>query len=307
MSPFFPTHALGMLQRATAGLACAWLAMGVSVAWSADPAIDAKALVGKRVGGESGFTLDTEDTKYLEPACTLVFTYQIRKGGEAWFTIIETNPIPDRPEYAMARGPISLHHYCYAKVSLSRYHREKSAKLRAKHLLRTVNEFNFMVQHPEWLPKNWPYLATMYVELGRAYLIDNQFGPAVGAFTKALDIDKSYRDAYVALSGLMAEKGARDKALAYATEGLRHHPESKNLQRRYTELGGKLPYPEPYKKETSPPTQVPQAAESISTAAATEATSGTATPTSEPLPSPTPDATSTEPEKKPNPHCRFCP
>jgi tetratricopeptide (TPR) repeat protein len=295
-----------MFRRATVGLAYAWLAMGASNAWSADPEIDAKTLIGKHVGSENGFTLDAEDTKYMEPVCMLVFTYQVRGGIDAWFRLIKTNPIPDRPEYAMARNAISLHHYCYAKVSLSRYYREKLFDLRTAHLLRTVHEFNFMVDHPEWLPENWPYLPLMYVELGRAYRIGNQLDLAIGAFTKALKIDRSYHDAYVALSSLMAGKGARDKALEYAAEGLRHNPSSKNLQNRYVGLGGKLPYPEPYEKDARQPASATSTAES--NPAVTPTTEpAPSMPGEPPIPGPASTSASTDPEKKTTPHCRFCP
>jgi hypothetical protein len=94
------------------------------------------------------------------------------------------------------------------------------------------------------------------------------------------------------------------KALEIITEGLRHNPDTKSLQRRYTELGGELPYPAPIEptpaveaeaaKPEEPPTPTPNSVEPA--ASPTTVPPAPVEPTAEPqIGSPT------------NPYCRFCP
>jgi hypothetical protein len=58
--------------------------------------------------------------------------------------------------------------------------------------------------------------------------------------------------AYVELADIQASNKKPQDALKTVTEGLGHAPDSKPLKRRYAELGGKLPYPEPVVKKSSP-------------------------------------------------------
>jgi len=57
-------------------------------------------------------------------------------------------------------------------------------------------------------------------------------------------------DVYIAVADNYKESGNKTKALELVTEGLKINPDSKGLKRRYTELGGKLPYPEAVDKTT---------------------------------------------------------
>ena len=50
----------------------------------------------------------------------------------------------------------------------------------------------------------------------------------------------------VALGNVYEKLGEKSKALHYVEEGLRYKPDSSFLKRRYQELGGQSPYPDPY-------------------------------------------------------------
>jgi hypothetical protein len=107
------------------------------------------------------------------------------------------------------------------------------------------------------------------------------------------------------------EVGNKQKALEMATEGLKLNPNSKGLKRRYTEFGGKLPYPEAVDK-TMPTEASKEEIKSVDTPESLPplegATSQAADPTK--LTAPTEPTSQVDPSKigsPKNPYCRFCP
>lgn len=158
----------------------------------------------------------------------------------------------------------------------------------------------------------------VHLQMGVAYRLYPLEGKAIAEFMEAIKGNPKLAQAYVELADIQAKNKKSQEALKTVTEGLRHAPDSKPLKRRYAELGGKLPYPEPAVKKSSP-------------AADADAAATTSQALPEPQASPSPAATippeasvSTKAEEKPaepattppapakigspnNPHCRFCP
>lgn len=158
----------------------------------------------------------------------------------------------------------------------------------------------------------------VHLQMGVAYRLYPLEGKAIAEFMEAIKGNPQLAQAYVELADIQAKNKKSQEALKTVTEGLRHAPDSKPLKRRYAELGGKLPYPEPVVKKSSP-------------AADADAAATTSQALPEPQASPSPAATippeasvSTKAEEKPaepvttppapakigspnNPHCRFCP
>jgi len=104
----------------------------------------------------------------------------------------------------------------------------------------------YMVKHPEFLPVNWPHMKRMYLELGVARTLQKRPQIAIKDFYEALGLDPAYEQAHIALADAWTDLGQNKKALEQVSEGLRHRPDSKPLQRRFKKLGGNLPFPEPY-------------------------------------------------------------
>jgi len=95
------------------------------------------------------------------------------------------------------------------------------------------------------------------------------------------------------------------KALETISEGLRHLPDSKGLQRRYKALGGKLPYPAPIGKPLEK--VLPQSSEKIEQPSGKhELTKMGSVVPPPPVPMPLPEISTPEDTKR-NPWCRFCP
>lgn len=149
---------------------------------------------------------------------------------------------------------------------------------------------------------DWQYMPLMHTEKGEMYIWEKNYAGALTEAQKALSQNPKFAKAH-ALS-VTAYKGMNqtDKALAAATEGLKHNPESRSLKRLYVETGGKPPYPEPYEKPQEPETVSAEPPPTETKSAVESTTEGTQL-------TPTTPANPVVPEsiQKANPYCRFCP
>ncbi len=230
----------------------------------------------------------------LEPVCALVLAAQHSGGESVWYEKLRNNPVLDQPENLIAKGAQSFHHYCWAELHMARYYSARTILEKRARLQDASGDYGYMITKPEFLPLNWPYLPKMHLKYGGVASLMGKDQEAINSFLQAIKLDPSYELAYSALSDFMQKKGSKAKAFEYVVEGLKHNPDSKRLKRRYTELGGKLPYPAPYVKAT--PSTAPEPAAS-----------------SAPVTTPAePNRAATESPKEPmgtpsNPYCRFCP
>lgn len=138
-----------------------------------------------------------------------------------------------------------MHHYCLGLNDVNRYYRESNAQLKKGLLSSAVGEFGYMVDH---LPPGSALLADAYQNRGRVFLLQGQEANGVKDLHKALELNPKNPRTYLILADQVERGPGKDKALQLVIEGLRHIPASKGLQRRYQELGGKLPFPEPHEK-----------------------------------------------------------
>lgn len=188
------------------------------------------------------------------------------------------------------------HHYCAAVNFLNRYYRDRTKQAKAFNLNNARSNFEYMVTHAA---PSYSLMPEIYLNLGTIYSLMNQTGKAITHFNKAIELNPRQPRAYNALADYYAKNSQTAKALEAVYEGLRHNPGTKSLQRRYTELGGRLPYPEPI--EPMP------VIESVA-----EKRDEPATPAPAAYPG-EPSAVPAEPVVQPgigsptNPYCRFCP
>lgn len=278
--------------------------------------------------------LGINDVIFLEPVCALIFKYSNRfvkdNSLQQWYIQLQDSPLLDLPEYNIAKGAISLHHYCYSKVVEHYYYKEKDPIKRTFWAGYVASGYKFVIDHQEYRPTNWHYLAKLYVDYGNALMLGGkltQSALAINAFETALRNDNAFVPAMVSLAEVYEKLGKKSKALEYVTEGLRYKPNSKSLKLRYEELGGKPPYPEPYPapeltshteelkpSETTPPERKEgEATTTQVTPNVKEAGQGTDPKQNMP---PAADsmgknqdkpATGTGSQPSNNPFCRFCP
>lgn len=146
----------------------------------------------------------------------------------------------------------------------------------------------------------------IHLHKGKALRLYQKEGQAVGEFMEAIRGNPALAQAYVELADIQARNKKSDEALKTVTEGLRHAPDSKPLMRRYTELGGKPPYPAPIEPAKGEPlTAKPDETTSPAPAPAspvepTESTPAAVAPTTESIAPPVVGSPK-------NPYCRFCP
>lgn len=202
---------------------------------------------------------------------------------------------------------IHIHHYCAGLNFLNRSYGMASAKDRQGTLGGAVREFDYVLSHAS---PDFYLRAEILMNRGVALSQLKRPGEAIANLTQAIEKSPDLPRAYMTLADIYDAQKQRAKALETVTEGLRHSPGTRSLQRRYTELGGKLPYPEPIKPA---PAEPPQAAVQPETPAQPveppTATNQPATAAAQPA-----EATPAQPaEAAPkigsptNPYCRFCP
>ncbi len=192
---------------------------------------------------------------------------------------------------------IHIHHYCAGLNFLNRSYGMSSTKDRQGTLGGAVREFDYVLTHasPEFYLR-----AEILMNRGVAMSQLKRPGEAIANLNQAIEKNPELPRAWMTLADMYDAQKQRAKALETVTEGLRHNPGTRSLQRRYTELGGKLPYPEPIKPE--PPAQA-------TTPPMAEPAAGAAEPV-ETAPVQTTDAPETTAPKigsPTNPYCRFCP
>lgn len=194
---------------------------------------------------------------------------------------------------------LHMHHYCYGlNYLVNRYYKGRTPQDRAWMLGEAVSNISYTLQRATL---GFPLLPEMHLNRGKAYRLLGRGPEAISDWLKATALNPEYVAAYIALADYYSDLKQADKALEMASEGLRHVPASKALQRRYQELGGKLPFPDPYKKPVEQ--NVVAAPKPATDAAATSKASPETSATEMPKPA------ETEPTigMPGNPYCRFCP
>lgn len=213
---------------------------------------------------------------------------------------------PGSPEYKMWESTLGkdfmhTHHYCMGIDFLNRYYRSRSQQEKRVNLNSAQGNLQYMVTHAE---PTYSLMPDVYLNLGVVYSLMNQPAQAITHYSKAIELNPRQPRAYSALSDHYAKSKQSVKALEIVTAGLRYNPDAKSLQRRYTELGGKLPYPEPIVSAPAVEVQAvkpedlaaPPPSQAAPAASAPTATVEPMVPIAKPqIGSPT------------NPYCRFCP
>ena len=193
---------------------------------------------------------------------------------------------------------IHMHHYCYGlNYLINRYYKERTKEDKSFMLSEAVNNFDYVIEHTK---PGFILLPEVHYNRGKALRLLGRAPEALSDWLEAIRLNPMYVPGYLTIADYYVELKQRGKALQTVSEGLRYVPASTGLQQRYQELGGKLPFPEPYQRP----------AEQKAVAEIKAATDAPATENA------TPDTKETETlkpaESKPaigmpgNPYCRFC-
>jgi tetratricopeptide (TPR) repeat protein len=216
------------------------------------------------------------------------------------------------PEYQAWRARIGenfgdIHHYCHGLKSVNRYWGARTANERKYYLQEAKGEFDYIANT---MKPDFTMGADLYSNRGEVLRLMGKVSEAINDFIKALSIDPKIVKPYLQLADLYEKAKDRTRSLEVTTEGLRHLPESRALQRRYLELGGKPPYPEPIHEApveeaqsiAASPTQKVEEPTAVDKAANDK-------PAYAPVMAPEGPAPASQPKigTPKNPYCRFCP
>lgn len=201
-------------------------------------------------------------------------------------------------EQSLGKDWLHTHHYCAGLNFLNRYYRARRARDKGSNLKNAQGNLQYMVTHSA---PTYSLMPDVYLNLGVVYSLSNQPAQAIAHFSKAIELNPRQPRAYNAMADYYAKIKQTARALETVSEGLRHNPGTRSLQRRYTELGGKLPYPAPIEPEqvgdpATPPTE--KTAEPVVQAPVEQAV---------PPLAPEPVSLPTTIGSPKNPYCRFCP
>lgn len=229
----------------------------------------------------------------LPPYCKIRLT---KNSSDAEFKALHSSLGPDY---------IHMHHYCAGLNVMNYYYRTTGAAGKKTVLREAINQFSYMVDKAK---PTWVLMPEIYANRGQAYLLGGNFGQGIADLNKAISINPRLLKPYVALADHYTRHKQPQNAMGIISEGLRYNPEHKGLQRRYLELGGKKPFPEPY-VETATGEKPQIERQDSAPVSQSDAVSDTPTQTVA-TPAPEPD---TEQNTAPkigvpgNPYCRFCP
>lgn len=198
------------------------------------------------------------------------------------------------------------HHFCWGLNFLYRYYNNPFSPKAKTSLASAKNEFDYMAEH---LLENSSLAGDVFLYRGTVNALMKNDSEAASDLQQAISRSPGLVRAYLALADFYSEHKQRDKALETVTEGLRHAPDSKGLKRRYKELGGKLPYPEPIaapaQAQAEPEKPAASAAEPDKAAPA-PADSSAPAPATTPVDTAVDKNVSTEGGSQKS-FCRFCP
>ncbi len=246
-----------------------------------------------------------------------------------WVKMKESDKSPEKLQFynTLGKDYVHVHHFCAGMNFASRSLRLPNEKDRIYYRKKAFTNFQYMIDHAD---QSFSLMPDVYMSRGRLYMNGPDAAMALADFQKAAELRPDLAAAYMAQADWLVKFKTKAEALAAVTEGLRQAPDSKGLQKRYVDLGGQLPYPEPAKKpepeqtaksqpQSQPDTQpVPQ---QIDTQAAQSARPAESSAPPQPqgagdAASPGKGTESVGPASAPsggkignatNPWCRFCP
>lgn len=203
-------------------------------------------------------------------------------------------------EQTLGKDFLHTHHYCAGINFINRYYRARSQQDKSFILNSALGTLTYMVEHAS---PDYSLMPDVYLSRGLTYSLMKRPGEAMADMQKAIELNPRQVKAYNVLADYYAGTGQKAKALETVTAGLRHNPGTKSLQRRYQDLGGKLPYP-----ASSEPDPAEFEAVKPEERSAVPADLPADTPT-EPAGAPASGAEAPRPQigSPTNPYCRFCP
>lgn len=165
-------------------------------------------------------------------------------------------------ERAITHNSGGFHHYCRIPLGWARYYSSREKDKKGYYIQYFIlNEADYMLSGSSHDAPLRPYF---HIEKAKALVIMKKEERAIAEYLMASRLDPRIPTPYLDMARIHVRLNNKLKALALVSEGLKHNPDSKALQKRFVELGGQLPYPTPYPAQvtkTQIPTKQPAATE----------------------------------------------
>lgn len=255
--------------------------------------------------------ISQKEISLMDPVCRLIL---IEKPGIHLRKNMSGREILNSPLYEMAQDAPFLHHRCWALIAKQRYFSTNDKGKKSQHLGAFNSDMNYVIKNA---PKNWKFLPQAYTELGQMNLLLRYYSGAILAANKAINLSRTYVDAYVLLADAYRGLGGSDSQIKkYILEGLTIEPGNKQLMRRAKNMH--LTVPEKLSTPTQAKTEIEdknanlesQAIEQKSKTDTSKELITKETPTSSERKlnvAPPPGESGVKQAPRKNPYCRFCP
>ena len=130
---------------------------------------------------------------------------------------------------------LHVHHYCGALFTINLANRDYDR--RAYLLKNALANIGYMETHA---PMSSPLMPEMLVKKGKVLQMQGRGPEAMTAFLSAMNLNKKYSPAYMAIADYYISTEQYDEAMAITEKGLKRVPKSKGLKRRQNKINSKL-------------------------------------------------------------------
>jgi len=135
----------------------------------------------------------------------------------------------------LGKGFTDTHHYCAALHTLRLSQKVKGTSKRLM-LITVTKEIDYMESHVKPGYILFPHIYTTRAE---AYIQLKQFVKAFEYFQKAIDTNPKFTKPYALLADFYLSTGNKKNARATLEDGLKHSPQSRQLNKRLKKLSNK--------------------------------------------------------------------
>lgn len=201
-----------------------------------------------------------------------------------------------------------MHHYCDGLRFIDRAYAAMGNKRDMQYYLKeSIDGLDYVLRS---VKDSYAMRGEVHFAKARALMLSGRKAESVSELHKALSHGFDSPRVYQALADYYRETGNNQKAMEMVTVGLGRNPDSKGLKRRYTEFGGKLPYPKAVDKTIADAEKESEGdlqAKSEAVPPQTNSTNQASDTLIQTAPiEPTPLIEPPKIGSKNNPYCRFC-
>jgi len=148
------------------------------------------------------------------------------------------NMSPNAPKWVamMGKGFWAIHHYCWAQITLIRIQGPLVSPMTKKGgREEALGDLGYVIQNS---PPDFILLPEIYTKMGQVQLDLKRPAEANASYARARALKPDYWPAYFHWAWYLRSVGRKADARQLVEEGLSYNPESAQLQRLLTELGG---------------------------------------------------------------------